>query len=393
MYAKRGEAEEDFQKALRRGMIPLVFGEYGVGKTSMARRCVLDAEKQKRLVNIESVAGQSVSDILKRCLETIGYTITTEITTQQTESATTKVTGGVEIPFKAFKASLTGENSNTAGETALQKAQFAVSSPTDSKVIDLCEQHQLVLLLDELHKATPDFVEQITLLIKTYANKNCKNFRIILLGTSSDASRLVRRDPGIDRLLQEIPLKAMSTAESRFIIEKGMTDLKIDIEKSIADKIVKTSSGSPSLVQYLCLEIAEKAFARAPRTASMDDFKSSLTSYVNKRARRLDDLYLKAIETFGQKRYRKQILRAMAEMDNDYVTMEQLCDSITKQLGEDIPSTALSGPLRQLKETTYGPVLKDVERGEGGERVQNYTTFVDPAMKAFIRMKIAGEET
>jgi len=35
VYAARGEAEDDFAAALRRGMVPVVFGEFGVGKTSL----------------------------------------------------------------------------------------------------------------------------------------------------------------------------------------------------------------------------------------------------------------------------------------------------------------------------------------------------------------------
>ena len=38
VYAARGDAEALFQKTLNRAMIPVVFGEYGVGKTSMGNR-------------------------------------------------------------------------------------------------------------------------------------------------------------------------------------------------------------------------------------------------------------------------------------------------------------------------------------------------------------------
>lgn len=112
-----------------------------------------------------------------------------------------------------------------------------------------------------------------------------------------------------------------------------------------------------------------------------------MREYVTKRAARLNSSYLKAIETTGEKRYRKQILHAMALVDDDYVTMRQLVEKVSLQLKEDAAGTALSGPLRALKSAEFGGVLKDVERRQEGERVFNYSTFTDPSMKAFIRMR------
>lgn len=98
-----------------------------------------------------------------------------------------------------------------------------------------------------------------------------------------------------------------------------------------------------------------------------------------------------AIETTGTRRYRKQILLAMANIDSEYVTMEQLTKEVSGQLDDEIPSTALSGPLRQLKTPALGNILRDVEKHEGGGRAFNYTAFSDPSMRAFIRMRFAGE--
>jgi hypothetical protein len=108
---------------------------------------------------------------------------------------------------------------------------------------------------------------------------------------------------------------------------------------------------------------------------------------------RLTRKYMTAIETIGPKRYRKQILRAMAEIDGDYVTMDELVRRVSKQLEEDVPSGALNGPLRELKQSRYGEILMDVERPQELEvRVYNLTAFKDPRMKAYIRAMHAVEE-
>jgi hypothetical protein len=255
----------------------------------------------------------------------------------------------------------------------------------------VCENHGLALLLDEMHHASAAFVDDLSVFLKAASNKPCKHFRTVILGTASDSSRLVNREKGIDRLIQEIELGRMTAAEAQQVVTVGMERLKIKIGEHLVDRLVALSVGSPALVQYLSLEVAEEAFRRNPRSVDDGDLERAVTNYLRKKAKRLDDEYVKAIETVGEKRYRKQILIAMATLDDDYVTMDSLVTQVSSQLDENVPSTALSGPLRKLKDDYQ--LLKDVERQEGGARVFNYTRFADPMMKTFIRMRNTAEQS
>lgn len=268
---------------------------------------------------------------------------------------------------------------------------MVVTTPTDSKVLELCENAGLVLILDELHRASPQFQIELADFIKAYGNANCRKFRLILLGTSSEASKLVQIDPGIDRLVQEVHLRSLDDAEAGFIVEEGMRSLGIQCSEAVSTRLVKLCVGSPNILQYLCLEAAEVGFGRNPRIVELGDIETALQEYVEVREARLYRMYAAAIETVGEKRYRKQILRAMAECEDEYVTMEDLRIKVTAYLGEETPSTALSGPLRDLKEAKFGPVLRDVERPDKSGRLANYTVFVDASLKAFIRLLVTRE--
>lgn len=391
VYAARGQAEELFRKALARGMIPVIYGEYGVGKTSMARHVAREAEARGRLVNIESVADKSLQDIFSRCLEKLGYSVTTKRIEGTVNAKTVEQTGQVEATNGWARAVVASKRSQTATSTQQTEEQFVVTTPTDSRIIEICDQSEVVLLLDELHRASPEFNSDLSKFLKSFGNASCKNFRIVLLGTSSDASRLVGSDPGIDRLLQEIHLKAMTQTESEYVVRKGMADLAIVISEEVTSRLVRTCVGSPSILQYLALETAEAAFNRAPRTAQLLDVEAALQAFVETKEARLNKAYVAAIESVGEFRYRKQVLRAMAECEDEYVTMEMIRTHVSAFVGKDIPSTALSGPLRSLKEAQFGSVLSDVERPDGTDRLANYTTFRDPALKAFIRLQVLRE--
>ena len=391
VYAARGQAEELFRKALARGMIPVIYGEYGVGKTSMARHVAREAEAQGRLVNIESVADKSLQDIFSRCLEKLGYSVTTKRIDGTVNAKTVEQSGQAEATTGWAKAVVASKRSQAATSTQQTEEQFVVTTPTDSRIIEICDQAGVVLLLDELHRANAEFNSDLSKFLKSFGNASCKKFRIVLLGTSSDASRLVSSDPGIDRLLQEIHLKAMTQPESEYVVKKGMSDLAITTPPEVTNRLVRTCVGSPSILQYLALETAEAAFSRDPRAALLFDVESALRAFVETKEARLNKAYVAAIESVGEFRYRKQVLRAMAECEDEYVTMEMIRTHVSAFVGKDIPSTALSGPLRSLKEAQFGSVLSDVERPDGAGRLANYTTFRDPALKAFIRLQVLRE--
>lgn len=391
VYAARGDAEDSFRKALARGMIPVIYGEYGVGKTSMARHVVREAEAENRLVNIESVADKSLQDVFSRCLEKLGYTVTTKRVEGAGTAKSHEQSGQAEANAGWLKAVIASKRIQTATTTQQTEEQFAVTSPTDSRIVEICDQAGVVLLLDELHRANASFNSDLSKFLKIFGNASCRRFRIVLLGTSSDASRLVSSDPGIDRLLQEVHLKAMTPQESEYVVVKGMADLAITISPEVQNRLVRTCVGSPSILQYLALETAEAAFARDPRLAQMHDVDSALKVFVETKEARLNKSYVAAIESVGEIRYRKQILRAMAECEDEYVTMEMIRTQVSAFLEKEIPSSALSGPLRSLKEAQFGSVLSDVERPDGAGRLANYTTFRDPALKAFIRLQVLRE--
>ncbi|WP_028571206.1 P-loop NTPase fold protein [Desulfonatronum lacustre] len=386
-YADRGTPQKDTATALRRGYVPLVYGGYGVGKSSMVARVAKSFEHENKLVYVETVYAKSLDAIFKQVLEALGYEVTVQRTTQNnnktTSSVGTEVEGGV---FQVLKAKVKGGLSKSREDNQTIVNELVVTSPTESKIIDVCEENGILLIIDELHRADQSLTNDLSAFLKAYANKNCKKFKIALLGTENEASRLVISDPGTDRLLEEISLPPLSALEAEEIISTGFPRLEIAVSQEVKDDLVKYSVGSPFVLQFLCLEVSEASEEESKRPIRYEDIEVALKNYARRKAQRLIREYRAAIETSGDKRYRKQILLAMANSDDEYVTMEFLVEEISKSLGESVPATALSGPLRALKTEKYGSILRDVENPAGGGRLSNYSGFSDPAMKAIIRM-------
>lgn len=73
----------------------------------------------------------------------------------------------------------------------------------------------------------------------------------------------------------------------------------------------------------------------------------------------------------------------MSELDKDIASLEDIRLKVSELMGEDVPSTTLSGPLRDLKQGKDS-VLVDFS-SPGRKASQILTVFREPMMKSFVR--------
>ena len=372
VYSPRSVPESALDRYRKRGQIPVIFGDFGVGKTSLVRKYFETDDLEGRLVYFPSASGLSVSAIFERVLEVLEYEVQTETVDTKGKSAE----GGLDKVLRAVASKTSGRST---------KKTLVVSAPTDVGMLGVIDEARLTIVVDEMHRATKEFRAGLAGLIKAVKTSGKSYPVIVIVGTTVDAEHLVVQDPGIDRYIKEVTVPLMRPEESRYIVTEGFRRLELGITDELVARIVEAAVGAPTIVHALCLDAAETALEAARSHVTEDDCRKAVHAYLQDHGRRLASAYLKAIETIGPKKYRKQILHAVANTDNDYATMEDVRSRVSLALAEETPSTALSGPLRDLKTAPYGSVLQDVERVVGGNRVHNLTAFTDPMMKSFIR--------
>jgi hypothetical protein len=384
VYAAREEAEAAMRRAVGRSQTPIIYGEYGVGKTTLVKRFFLPEEAEGRFVHVLTPAGKNLDDVAKIVLEKLDYSVEVGGEARTLTSAE----GGLDIgAFLPLRARFGGRRERSEA----RRTELVVTTPTDHGLLEIMADEQMIVAVDEMHKASDDFRQQLAEMIKASSNLGRGFPKIVVLGTTVDASKLVERDEGIDRLLSEVRVRPMTDDEADFVVREGMGTLGITVDDGEAARIIRTAAGAPALVQEICLDVAERVVARGGDEVVPDDVDHAIRYFLLQSQARLTQKYMSAIETTGPRRYRKQILRAMAESLNDFVTMEELTSSVGGYVRVEVPSTALSGPLRELKQRTYGQILMDVPRPAEGGRVYNLTAFNDPRMKAFIRAMHAVE--
>lgn len=370
-FVPRPDAEAKIDRAMQRHNVPIVFGEFGVGKTTVVQRYLQPLKAVGRLVFVASAAGLTLQKVFEICLEHLDYRVVTETKTADTTS------GGVGIDLVVVKG-------NGGAQTSYEEvSRLAVTSPTDEGFKRVINDAGLVLVIDEMHQATPEFRSDLATFIKA-TRAGSDEFQLILIGTSLDAKLLVDLDSGIDRFMKETRVGLLTGEESMAIIADGFDKLKMHISEELKNQVKTASAGAPTIVQELCLNAAERAVQESRDFVTEEDFQHAVAEYLEENSARMSDRYWRAVETQGPKRMRKQILHAVANLDKDYATMDDIRTLVSDSLGEPVAPGAISGPLRALKEEPHGHILQGIDRASGGE-IQNLTTFTDPMMKSFIR--------
>ncbi|WP_434175887.1 ATP-binding protein [Brachybacterium conglomeratum] len=373
IYVNRASAEQKLRRLTQRRHIPVIWGDYGVGKTSLVKRFFAPQNEAGREIYFGSTAGIELSDIFREILQHLNYTVeTTKVTTNETSRS-------LGVSLRAAKAS----DSRKTGTATTH--ELVVSSPTDNSISKLASDAGLVIILDEMHRASDSLRASLADWIKSTRAAN-SDFALAIVGTTADVQSLVSFDQGINRHVKELHVEPMTDPEARKVVTEGFSKLKMTLPPAVRETLVSAAGGAPSVIQAFCLDAAEAAIEAGRQSLLTDDLRYAVDRYLEENEDRLLQKYMAAIETTGSKRLRTRVLHAVADSTHNIVTMEDIAEGVSKALGEPTPSTSLSGPLRALKSDDYGKILRDVTRSSSDNRVHNLSAFSDPIMKSFVKL-------
>jgi hypothetical protein len=278
VYVKRKSVETQLDRFVQRKQIPVVWGEYGVGKTSLVRRFFLKKTDEARLVYVASVAGLSLPDIFKVILEHLNYAV--ELTTTSTTES--QRSGGFDA--RVLTATL------SRGAASAKTSQIVVSSPTDTKINQLIRDARLTVVLDEMHKASSEFRASLVDWIKS-TRADPGDFTLVLVGTSTDSGRLVTLDRGIDRYIKEMSVDVLTDEEAVALAEEGFDKLGLHIGDELKERLVRSAAGVPMIIQSLCLDSAEEAVEFERSEIIEDDVRHAVEVYLSENESRLYEHY------------------------------------------------------------------------------------------------------
>ncbi|MBT2559349.1 orc1/cdc6 family replication initiation protein [Hymenobacter sp. ISL-91] len=246
----------------------------------------------------------------------------------------------------------------------------------------------LLIIFDEFDSITKEETKtRMADTIKALSD-NVPNVTILIVGIGDSVINLLGEHPSLERCLIQIQMPRMSDGELEEIIDNGLKKLELEIIKNVKDKIIEYSSGFPHYTHAICKSAAQYAINSNSNTISLEHFTYAVKRSIQTTAQSLRSSYQKAIITSKGPSHFEEVLAACALSDlDDYDCFTNggtlLHFKGKKKSKTDMTTKDLRYYLDALCKEEKGNILEKIGQGSNIRY-----KFMNPIMRAFIRLKI-----
>jgi Cdc6-like AAA superfamily ATPase len=355
------------------GLHVVIYGERGVGKTSLANIVrpvlnVFDRQKgdpERLVVKTNANTGDDIISIWKKILQQIAW-----------ES---------NRPSLGF---VPGRKRMTVLEAFDLQSEFTI----DDIPRVLSQMPGAVFIIDEFDRAAANTSRDFTDLIKALSDFAI-NCTVILVGVSDTIDALIEDHASISRAITQILLPRMKPQELREILAKAEQSLGVLFSSDAHNLIVNLSQGLPHYTHLLGLHTVRRAFSRYSRTIERDDVFSALKEAVEQAEQSVTVIHSKAVHSAHKDALYRKVLLACgvaATQTQDslgYFNPSAVVEPLTVILGRDVPFGTFNSHLSDFCQPKRCSVL---ER-DGGPRAYRFR-FRDPLLVPFVLMDAIANE-
>jgi Cdc6-like AAA superfamily ATPase len=215
--------------------------------------------------------------------------------------------------------------------------------------------------------------------IKTLSD-NAIDTTLILVGVAESVDQLIGKHPSIERNIKQVVLQSMSKAELLEIVNKGLSKCPgITIDDQVRDRIADYSQGLPSTTHLLARESAINAVRLGRTNIAMEDLDAAIREATENQGGTNLTLYNKAV-TAPRGKYFKPVLLACALAQKDekgFFYANNVTEPLRLITGIDYKIPAFAQHLKDFSDTR-GPILE-----KDGRRYR----FINPLMRPYVILK------
>lgn len=361
------EMGEALRAVSRAGMHAVLYGERGVGKTSIARfihEMWTDIAK-----DISYVIPPYVSCDSDDTFQTVWANVAREV---QLIIEQRLIDPGNDPESGAFRSALDDLETGEATPGVIRRA------------LDL-PQYRFIVVIDEFDRlsdldASRLFADTIKML-----SDHLVDATLILVGVADSLEELIHEHRSIDRSIIQVLVPRMDAAELKAIVVTGLTQVGMSIEEHALNRIAAASKGLPHFTHLLGLESAIYAVEQEQTVVRGDDFDHGLARALDAMKETLGSHYHRAIMSPRKDaRYAEVLLAsALAPVDElGYFAPADLREPITAITGEqqDIPNF-----MRHLSAFCEGKRGKVLQRSD--EHTRPRYRFSDTLMQPYVLLR------
>lgn len=354
------------------GLHAVIFGERGVGKTSLANVIA------PTIFAVDNPNSPQFNPKGRVVLKTVA-------TTTDTFSS---------IWAKLFRDITLRENRPVAGFLPGQKnpvsllEAYGLKSPisVDDVRRVLTVIAASVFIVDEFDRVAPPTMKEFTDLIKTLSDFSVDT-TVVLVGVSDTINNLVSDHASIVRAISQVFLRRMPPVELRKILTNAEDKLGIKFEEEAAQLIVHVSQGLPHYTHLIGLNAVRVAALDGTNVISRKNVFTALDRATTQAEQSARDRHSRAIHSSHKDALYRQILLACAiaaahEQDPlGYFTPSSVIAPLSSILGRSVEIATFNSHLSAFSQARRGNVLERI----GQPRSYRFR-FQDPMVVPFTFM-------
>jgi Cdc6-like AAA superfamily ATPase len=357
------EVAELYAVVAQPGQHAVVYGERGVGKTSLA---VVVAELLQGSGNLVARATCDSSDdfssVWRKALSELSFSRTSQ---------------AVGFGSATSESSTPASSLLGSGDVTPHAVQRALGS--------IGQQMPVTVVFDEFDRLGSASGKERALFadtIKTLSDRVAPATTVIV-GVADDVGELIREHRSVERALVQIRMPRMSREELAEIALRGLESARMTIAKTSVSRITALSQGLPHYTHLLTQLAAQAALAERRSDVAMRHVEAAVARAIDRAQQSVTEAYYRA--TAGDGDGRRRVLLACALADEDdfgFFSANDLGEPLGKvggELGESLE--------RDLLELAKGDDVLQRRPAAGSDRYR----FVNPLLQPYVVMRGLSE--
>lgn len=368
-FGRASEVSRIIQQLNTPGQYSILFGDRGVGKSSLANfssDLILGIIAGGKLIKKRCDSHDTFQSIIEPLLNDVGINIQIKSTQAQKAEG-----GNAGVDIKLFKAGIDTKTTTTENMDGLESK---ANSP--SWVAQQIKGIKGLFLLDEIDIVAKEEKWKVAELIKQLSDEG-SSLKFLVVGIAETAEELTNGHPSVQRCLKETPLKKMSNAELREILDNGESKLNISFTEGAKRWIVKVSSGYPHFTHLLALKSAEQAIGESRASISIHHIVAATEDAAGDSEGTLKAKYNNSTRSSNTDEFKK-ILLAAANCNTEEITAKQLRNEYNTLWGKPINQGWLNNYLQKIVSEDETNIIRRVAKG--------VYKFTDPRMPSYIKL-------
>ncbi len=353
LFAGRStEVRRILETVLSRSKHVVLFGERGVGKTSLSNIFWKRFNKTLRsfvVARVQAGPQDKFSSLWTRALEELNA-------------------AGI-----------------AAGKAEYVNFEFGYETITPSQVrreLQKCGANALpIIIIDEYNEVKDSETKRLTAnLIKEFYDFSITT-TVIIVGVAENISELIEDHASIGRAIVQIPLNRMSSSELKEIIQKRISRTVMEFTADAVWTIVSLSRGLPYFTQTLSKHAALHAITDRRTKITNDDVEASMAKFIEDAEKGFQESYRIATRSNQENFFEQSLLAcALAKTDDEgFFTANDVVEPYSAILKEKKRIAHFDKHLRRFSSDEGGNILKK----RGGDRQQTFR-FSDPMMQPYV---------